>query len=138
MNGWSHDERPGLQLDIAKQLFHCYIYTAVLPLQADNAEQLVPCQEALAEVLVENLTRRSGNQGVALLSDKLLKASPILSVMPCSSLMMSCVWQVIQGCLGVSLVHFALSCLAAKYVHQCWGCISAELSHLQVCWPLTQ
>ena len=52
----------------------------MLPLQADNTEQLVPCQEALAEVLVENLTRRSGNQGVALLSDRLLKASAVLSV----------------------------------------------------------
>ena len=46
----------------------------------------MPCQEALAEVLVENLTRRSGNQGVAVLSDRLLKASAVLCVMPCSSL----------------------------------------------------
>ena len=89
----------GLQLDNANQMLPCYICTAVLPLQADNAEQLVPCQEALAEVLVENLTRRSGNQGVALLSDRLLKASAVLSVMPDCSLMMSRIWQVMQRCL---------------------------------------
>ena len=94
-----------MQLDNAKQILPCYICTAVLSLQADNAEQLVPCQEALAEVLVENLTRRSGNQGVALLSDRLLKASAVPSVMPCSSsLMMICVWQLTEGCLGVSVV----------------------------------
>ena len=41
----------------------------------DGAEQLIPCQEGLAEILVENLTRRSGNQGVAVLSDQLLQVS---------------------------------------------------------------
>ncbi len=99
----------------------------MLPVQADNAEQLVPCQEALAEVLVENLTRRSGNQGVALLSDRLLKAGSMLSIMPYyCSLVMGRVWQVIQGSLGVSGVYCASSCRVSG-VYCAASCQTARL-----------
>ena len=41
-------------------------------LQGDPEDDLIPCQEALAAVLIVNLTRRSGNPYVGVLADRLL------------------------------------------------------------------
>ncbi len=47
-------------------------YIVVLCYQVDDTSRITPCIDNLAQVLVENLTGRSGNPDLALLADRLL------------------------------------------------------------------